>query len=317
MVQFEDYYKVLGVERTATQAEIRKAYRKLARKYHPDLNKEKGAEAKFKKYTAAYEVLENPEKRKKYDQFGNGYTDGQEFRPPPGFDASQFAAGRSGAEGASQFADFSEFFEAMFGGGFQGGSFSARSQAAGSQGANGSRAGRTRAKPVPEPLRAELTLSASDFIVGGTKRISIGSRSVDVRIPLGIKPGASIRLAGLGGVDQYGTPIDLIVKILVSDDARYRFEDDKLISKVEVSPGIATVGGPLQCQTPQGLVKLNIPAGIRSGQRMRIAGKGRLVSSTEVGDLFVEVVPQVPKTPSPAERELYQKLAEIERGKEA
>ncbi len=305
MVQFEDYYKVLGVERTASQAEIRKAYRKLARKYHPDLNKEKGAEAKFKKYTAAYEVLDDPEKRKKYDQFGSEYKDGQEFRPPPGFDASQFG----GNAGAGQFSDFSEFFEAMFGGGFSaGGSF------------GGHRAGRGRAaqqKPTPEPLRAELTLSASEFIVGGTKRISIGSRSVDVRIPLGIKPGASIRLAGLGGNDPYGTPIDLIVKILVSDDARYRFEDDKLVTKLEVPPGIATVGGPLQCQTPQGPVKLNIPAGIRSGQRLRLAGKGRLVSSKDVGDLFVEIVPQVPKTPSEAERELYQKLAEIERGKAA
>ena len=304
MVQFEDFYKVLGVERTASQAEISKAYRKLARKYHPDLNKEKGAEAKFKKITAAYEVLDNPEKRKKYDQFGSGYADGQEFRPPPGFDPSQFA-GQAGAQG--QFSDFGEFFEAIFGAGFGG-------AAAGSSGARRSaRGGFTQ--NTPEPVRAELSISATEFLAGGSKRIAIGDRSIDVRIPVGLKPGASIRLAGLGGIDRFGAPADLLVKINVTNDARYKFEEDRLITTVDVPPGIAAVGGPISCDTPQGVVKLNVPAGVRSGQRMRLGGKGRLVSTKEVGDLYVDVRVQVPKTITAAERELYSRLAEIERGK--
>ena len=329
MVQFQDYYKILGVERTATQAEIRKAYRKLARKYHPDVNKDKGAEAKFKTFTEAYEILDNPEKRKQYDQFGNGYTHGQEFRPPPGYSAQGFGSsqaygagagrgqysGASGGAGFDQFEGFGDLFESLFGAGagMSGAAGQGRSRSGQGRSAQGRR--QQAPPPAPEPLRAELTISASEFIAGGSKRISIAGRSVDVRIPVGIKPGASIRLAGLGGENQYGMPVDIIVKITVSDDATYRFEDEKLITTLEISPSIAALGGGVQCATPQGAVKLNIPASIRSGQKMRLAGKGRLISTKEVGELFVEIKIQVPKVLSEAERELYGKLLEIERGK--
>ncbi len=306
-VKFQDYYQTLGVKRDASQDEIQRAYRKLARKYHPDMNKEAGASEKFKQIGEAYEVLKDPQKRKKYDTLGENWKAGQEFRPPPGWESHfRSAGGRGGAEGF-QFqsgGQFSDFFEAFF------------SQMASGGGAQGGRGGgfedlfngaRQQGRPQAAPMQeAALSISLHEAFHGTTRSLQLqgpgGTKTIEVKIPAGTTDGAKIRLAGEG----------LILKVSVAADPRFTVSGRDLTTDVKITPWQAALGGKVDVQTMDGTVSLNIPAGASSGQKLRLKGKG-LPSrrKDEAGNLFVRLMIVLPKELSEQELQLYEKLKEL------
>jgi curved DNA-binding protein len=263
-VKFRDYYDVLGVPRAASGEEIQKAYRKLARKYHPDINKTKEAEDKFKEINEANEVLSDPAKRKKYDTLGANWRAGQEFQPPPGWDGSGFDFG--GAHGMN---GFSDFFEAFFGGagaspfgaagGFGGGAFG---------GARGQRV--QRGAP---PLEAEIEISIEDAVVGAKKKINLQDqtgkvRSLTVTIPPGTAEGTKMKLSGKKGES------DLLLKVRFAGHPRYSVVDHDLIVRLPLAPWEAALGSKVDLALPDGTIKLNVPAGAQSGSKLRVRGRG-------------------------------------------
>lgn len=297
-VKFQDYYQTLGVKRDASQEEIQRAYRKLARKYHPDMNKEPGASDKFKQIGEAYEVLKDPEKRQKYDTLGENWKAGQEFRPPPGWEGQFRGAGGAGG-GGFQFetgGQFSDFFEAIFSqmGGAHGGG---RPEGFGSQfrGAQG----RPQAAPMQE---APISISLHEAFHGSTRSLQLqgpaGQKSVEVKIPPGTTHGAKIRLAGEG----------LILKVSVAHDPRFTLTGRDLTTDVKLAPWQAALGGKVDVETMQGTVSMNIPAGANSGQKLRLKGKGLPSRKGSPGDLFVRLMIAVPKELTDRERELYEQL---------
>jgi curved DNA-binding protein len=314
-VTFRDYYEVLGVPRTAEQDEIRRSYRKLARKFHPDVNKAKDAEDKFKEINEAYEVLKDPEKRKKYDQLGQNWKAGQEFRPPPGWDV-HYDFGPGGA-GPNEFGgDFSEFFEALFGGQrFQ------RGQRAGG--------GRTRQGPVwtqaGSDQEATLRISLEDAFRGATKPINLQSQAVtpegqlsvqeknyEVKIPVGIQPGQKIRLAGQGGEGTGGGPRgNLYLIIEIEPHPVYRVNGRDLSMDLPISPWEAVLGAEVQLMTLAGAVTLKVPPGTQSGQKLRLRGKGMPNPKGAPGDLLALISIVVPEQPSERERELFEELQRV------
>ena len=321
-VQFRDYYEVLGVSRTATQDEIQRAYRKLARKYHPDVSKAKDAEEKFKELNEAHEVLKDPEKRKKYDALGANWKDGQEFRPPPGWESYGF--GQQGAGEGSSFrwqggggggGGFSDFFEALFGGQ----SFRESSGRGGryGQGQSWSQAGADQ--------EASIRISLEDAFFGSTKSIRLQTQNVnplgqvavqektyDVKIPRGIQSGQRIRLSGQGGEGVAGGPRgDLYLKVEIEPHLVYRVEGRNLTMDLPVSPWEAALGSEVKLSTLSGPVTLKIPPGTRSGQKLRLRGKGMPGSRESAGDLYAVVKIEVPGKLSPRERELFEELRRV------
>jgi curved DNA-binding protein len=300
-VKFEDYYQTLGVKRDASADEVKRAYRKLAQKYHPDRNQEPGAAEQFSKVGEAYEVLKDPEKRKLYDQYGKNYKAGQDFRPPPGFEG--FAPGNGPGRGRGQAGDFSfegadlsDFFREMFGspgsgpttnGGFGGGGF-----------------GRRPSPPPPREQEAELAVSLHEAYHGSTRQLHVsdpagqGTKKIDVKIPAGVKPGSKIRLKGE----------NLLLKINVAPDPRFTVDGLNLISDLKISPAVAALGGKAEVTTLDGPVTLTLPPGIASGAKLRVRGKGL----GKDGDQLVRVLVTVPKTLTDEQRELYEKLRELE-----
>ena len=305
-VKFEDYYQTLGVKRDASQDDIQRAFRKLARKYHPDVNKSDEATGKFKLVSEAYEVLKDPDKRQRYDTLGENWKAGQEFRPPPGWEG-QFrgapggGAGGTGGAGGFQFeagGQFSDFFEAMFGqstGGHGG------SRASGFEDLFGPQAGHAgmRQPPMQE---APVGISLHDAYHGTTRRLDLqgpeGRKSIEVKIPKGTTNGAKIRLAGEG----------LILNISVASDPRFTLAGRDLTADVKIEPWQAALGDQVDVETMDGTVTLSVPPGTQSGQKLRLKDKGLPNPKGPSGDLFVRLLITVPKTLTDKQRKLYEQL---------
>jgi curved DNA-binding protein len=258
-MEYKDYYKILGVEREISDADLKKAYRKLARKYHPDVSKEKDAEERFKEVNEAYEVLGDKEKRRQYDELGANWKNGQNFNPPPewdsGFDFSQFSSGSHGGR-AGDGAGFSDFFESMFGGGFE---QDPRQQGGFSQQAR---------KPQAETVI--LNVDLEDIYLGRNKRIRLPNGSnIEVKIPKGIEEGKKIRLAGKA---SHGG--DLHLKIQIKKHPKFKREDNDIYLDLPIAPWEAALGATVTIDTLDGQLKLKIPPGVSSGKKMRIKGRG-------------------------------------------
>lgn len=313
-MEYKDYYNLLGVAKGASQDEVSKAFKKLARKYHPDLNpNDPAAEGKFKELNEAYEVLKDPEKRKLYDSFGSNWKEGQNFQPPPGYENFQFRSGGFGGEG------FSDFFETIFG---QAGGFG---QSAGFGG------GRFGGDPFGRPTRSKgrdaevrLTLSMEEAYRGGRKTITLQeqvrgadgmprmqSKTLDVNIPAGVKDGAKIRLSGQGSPGSGGGPAgDLLLQVSIAEHPLFRLEGVNVIYDLRLAPWEAVLGCSVRIPTLDSPVDMNIPAGVSSGQKLRLAGKG-LGKGESQGDQFVRIVIRSPKTLTDRERQLWNELSSI------
>lgn len=295
-MKFRDYYEVLGVARTASADEIQKAYRKLARKYHPDINKTKEAEDRFKEINEANEVLSDPEKRKKYDTLGENYKAGQEFRPPPGWGEQSFDFGENGGMNG-----FSDFFEAFFGG--RGSPFGAAGAFSG--GMHGGRAQR-----APASLEAEYEISVEDAIRGASRQIQLQDhtgrvRALTVTIPAGTTPGTTLKLAGKKGES------DVFLKVRIAAHPRYSIVDHDLVVRLPVAPWEAALGAKVDLALPDGSIKLSVPPGSQSGGKLRVRGRGLPKKGGARGDVLAEIKVVVPTKLSPSEREIYEKLASV------
>lgn len=303
-VAYKDYYKILGVSRTATPEEINKAYKKLARKYHPDLNPgNKGAEEKFKEINEANDVLKDKEKRKLYDQLGPDYVHGQNFQRPQGFSGSFTNMGGMGDFGAS---GYSDFFETLFGGGFAG----AQSAGFGGQGFRGF----TQGPRKGSDSQVTLPLTLEEAYKGGKRNISFateqGQRSLEVNIPAGVKNGARIRLAGQGGPGMGGPDGDLYLKVSISPHAQFTVDDATILYDLTLTPWDAALGCKAVVPTLDGNVELTIAPGTDSGKKLRLRGKG-LGSGAHKGDQIVRIHITVPKAATPEEVKAWERLREL------
>ena len=312
-MDYKDYYATLGVKKDASQDEIQKSYRKLARKFHPDVNKAPEAEVKFKEIGEAYEVLKDPDKRKKYDQFGSNWNR-MGGGPPPGWENINFGNGgfdfrNFGGGGGGGAAGFSDFFEMLFGAGGAGG----RRRGGGAGFDPGFGAG---APQGGGDVEATLTISVAEAVRGGTREIAIADpntgqrRTLSVRIPEGVRAGQKIRLAGQGNPGAGGPAGDLLLKIEIAPDTRYRVEGSDLHAHVPVSPAEAALGGEAEVETPTGTLRVKIPAGSSSGRKIRLRGRGLSQPGGGKGDLLAEIRIVVPENLTDRERELYEQLAE-------
>jgi curved DNA-binding protein len=290
-VKFRDYYEVLGVPRTATADEIKRAYRQLARKHHPDLQgaaDRAAASERFKEINEANEVLSDPEKRAKYDALGAGWKSGMDFTPPAG--AGTGAAGFEGFEG---FGDVSDFFASLFGRGM-------------------GRSGRENVRIVfpGSDVEAELPVTLEELLQPSRRRIHLdGGRSLEVEVPPGMRDGAVLRLAGQGepGVGG-GPPGDLYLHLRLVPHPRYRAEGDDLEMDLPLWPWQAVLGAELRIETPDGPVTLKVPAGTQDRRRLRLRGRGLPRENGGRGDFHARVRIVVPEKPSAAEREAYEAL---------
>jgi curved DNA-binding protein len=311
-LDYKDYYATLGVKKDASQDDIQKAYRKLARKYHPDVNKDPAAEMKFKEVGEAYEVLKDPDKRKKFDQFGSAWKRAQQTGgPPPGYEGFDFGgfdfSGFGGGAGGGGPEGFSSFFEMLFGAGGPGGAGGRRAP----RGAGGR--GRMRGGDT----EATIQLTLDEAVRGGTREITLADaetgqrKTLSVRIPEGIRPGQKIRLAGKGQPGFDGSPAgDLLLKVEVLPDPRFRIEGSDLHTTVPVTPWEAALGGEAEVETPTGVVRVRIPAGTSSGRKIRLRERGLSAPGGTKGDLFAEFRIVVPEQLSERERALFEQLAE-------
>lgn len=302
-MEFKDYYETLGVARDATADDIKKAFRKMARKYHPDVSKEADAEARMKEVNEAFAVLSDPEKRAAYDQLGQRFHAGQEFRPPPDWDAGFEFSGRgfSNAEAAGFSDFFSELFGSRMGGhaGTRGAAFHARG----------------------EDHHAKILLDLEDAYQGASRLVTLrvprmdelgrtvlAEHTLNVRIPKGVHEGQVIRLAGQGspGLGN-GPPGDLYLEVRFKPHPRYRVEGRDVYASLPVAPWEAALGGAVQAQLPDGMVEVRIPEGSQSGRKLRLRGRG--IPGTAPGDLYLVLEIALPPANTPRARELYQTMA--------
>jgi len=302
-VKFRDYYETLGVARTASEDEIKKAHRKLARKYHPDLNpNNKQSEEKFKEIQEAYEVLGDSEKRSKYDQLGANWKSGSEFTPPPqwegNFDFSEmFGGGGQGRGGGfrGQGGSFSDFFESLFGGAPGGGA------------GNGPR---TRSRAPAPPAEATLELPLLDMHRGITQKLTVNfersQKVLDVRIPPGARDNSKIRIAG--GGPQGG---DLYVVLKQQPDSQFTVNGDDTESIVEIAPWEAALGAVIEVPTLDAKETIRVPAGVASGQRIRLRGQGLNIRGGGRGDQFVVLKIVMPKPMTADEKRLFEELQRV------
>ncbi len=296
-MKYQDYYQILGVSRDAEKSDIKKAYRKLARKYHPDVNSEADAEEKFKQANEAYEVLKDSDKRQAYDRFGADWKHGQQF------DAGGFGGGFQGggySSGSFSGGDFSDFFESIFGSGFQ--------QAGGSPFQQGQHQRRGA------DLQLKLDISLEEAFNGGSKTIqfakSQGSaemKKLKFKIPKGVSEGQKIRLAKQGQASPHGgDPGDLYLEMNILPHRLFRLEGRDVILRLPLTPWEAAAGANLKVPTLSGSVELKIKPGMQSGQKMRLKGKG--LAGPPVGDQFVEIMIQTPPADNTAAKKFYQDM---------
>lgn len=305
-MEFKDYYQILGVSRGATAEEIKKAFRRLARKYHPDVSKETGAEHKMKEVNEAYTVLSDPEKRAAYDQLGQGrgFQTGSDFQPPPGWDAGFEFSGR-GFSGA-QSADFSDFFAELFGrqmGGRGGGSRQANR--------------RMRGEDHHAKIMLDLEDTYHGTIRGLTLRIPkldnqgrtvLTEHTLDVRIPKGVYAGQVIRLAGQGGPGHAGEPAgDLFLEVQFKPHPRYRIENKDIYATLPVAPWEAALGATIKIPVPDGLVEVRVPENSQTGRKLRLKGRG--IPAATPGDLYLVLEVVLPPATTAKAREFYQTMA--------
>ncbi len=310
-MKYKDYYETLGVPRTATQDEIKQAYRKLARKYHPDVSKVADAEARFKEINEANEVLKDAEKRTAYDQMGSNWKAGQEFKPPPNWDQGfEFRGGAGspfGSGSGGESFDASDFFESLFG---------RRS------GMGGASAGpRRRASIQGEDHHAKVLIDIEDSyrgaerqvtlrapVEGADGRVTLNERTLDVHIPKGIRPGQHLRLAGQGAAGIGGAKAgDLYLEIEFGPHPFYRVDGGDVYVDLPLAPWEAALGASVDVPTPEGTLQLTVPQGSTAGRKLRLKGRG--LPGKTPGDLYavLQIVP--PKADSDAARAAYENLA--------
>ena len=313
-MQFKDYYDTLGVSKTATETEIKKAFRKLARQHHPDMAKErdkKSAEAKFKEINEAYEVLSDPEKRKKYDTLGADWERGGAQQAPPNWqDFAQQGAGRpGGAEFHFGGTGFSDFFETFFGG---------RGRPTGGFGEfdSGEEGGGFAAPARGHDVEADILVTLDEAINGSKRAVSLRRSDTDkletynIRIPAGVHEGQRIRLAGQGGrTGRGGKAGDLFLRVRFAQHPDFRVEGHDLLHEHELKPWIAVLGGEVRIPTLEGSARLKIPAGTQNGQRFRFKQRGLHLPGGGRGDLYVVIGIDIPTSLTPDQRKLWEQLA--------
>ena len=287
-MQFKDYYDTLGVTRSASAEEIKRAYRKLARKYHPDVSKERNAEARFKDVQEAYEVLKDPDKRTAYDQLGRDYRSGQQFRPPPDWEQ------RFGFSGGQRFSDlngFSDFFSSLFG-------------EPGSRGAGADAGAGHRGSAHSEADAGELEISVEEAFAGTKRRVTLQEsgrpRSVDVQIPAGITDGQALRIAGGGHRPA------LIVRVRLRPHPLYVLQGKDVQIELPLAPWEAALGAKVAVPTLGGTVELTIPAGAQTGQKLRLRGRG--LPGVPRGDQLVSIKLVTPVAETNQAREAYERM---------
>jgi curved DNA-binding protein len=301
-MEYRDYYRIMGLGRDATQDEIKRAYRKLARKFHPDVSKEADAEARFKELGEAYEVLKDPPKRAAYDQLGSTWKAGEEFRPPP--DRNQGFEFHSGDFSAADAAQFSDFFASLFG-----------------QDAGAARGAR-RPPPQGQDTRARVVIDLDDAYHGATRALTLQTtelgpdgrpqtraRTLNVRIPKGVRPGQQIRLAGQGGHGP-GAPGDLYLEVAFRPHPLYRVAGRDVYLELPVAPWEAALGAQVKLPTPDGPVDLKIPPGSSSGRKLRLAGRG--IPGQPPGDLYATLLIVLPPADNAATRAAYRELEQAQ-----
>ena len=288
-MKYKDYYETLGVSRSANADEIKLAYRKLARKFHPDVSKEKNAEEKFKEVQEAYEVLKDAEKRASYDQLGRNYRAGQQFRPPPGWEGQFGEAG--GASGGAQFTDlngFSDFFSSLFGAAAGGGMGGARRH----------REGQAEAEA------GQLEISLEDAYRGTRRRVILNeqghARTIDVQIPAGIVDGQAMRIAGDSG------RAGILVRVKYLSHPFYSVQGKDVLIELPLAPWEAALGAKVEVPTLGGKVDLRVPAGTQSGQKLRLEGRG--LPGKPSGDQLVEIRIVTPAAETAAAKEAYERM---------
>ena len=314
-MKYQDYYQALEVPRTATQDDIKKAYRKLARKYHPDVSKLPDAEAKFKEINEANEVLKDPEKRAAYDQMGSNWKAGQEFQPPPNWDEGfEFRGGQAGGGspfGGAEGFDASDFFESLFGRRARGGGGAPRRPA--------SMQGEDHHAKVLIDLEdafhgAERSISLRVPKEGADGRVVLEERRLDVHIPRGIRAGQHLRLAGQGAPGSGGAPAgDLYLEIEFKPHPRFRVDGNDVYVDLPLAPWEAALGATVEAATPEGDVQLTIPKGSAAGRKLRLKGRGLPAAKAggAAGDLYAVLSIALPPADPEKAREAYAAMAGV------
>ena len=342
-MQYKDYYETLGVKREATEAEIKSAYRKLARKFHPDVNKTKEAEQKFKEINEAYEVLGDKEKRQRYDSLGANWQGGADFTPPPGFENFSFNFNNAGGQGFSSFdgfGGFSDFFSSLFGDMMSGqrSSNARQNRFTGFEGM-GMDFGQSQPKKPRENLDITKTINITVKDIFEDKPIKVSfkdmdkcnacpphgfcthcngtgivqsNKTVNVKLPKGIQEGQKIRLKGEGKEDITGQKGDLFLIINIKD-SKYTVDGVNLSQDVEITPAEAVLGVQKDIETLHGKVSIKIPAGTSSGQALRLKGLGLEKKDGGYGDLNGKIKIVVPKNITEEQKELYRKIQQLEK----
>lgn len=339
-MKYKDYYEILGVQKNADEKEIKSAYRKLARKFHPDVNKASGSAEKFKDINEAYEVLSDKDKRGRYDSLGSNWQQGSDFTPPPGYEnininfgdfGGGFSQGRS-STGFEEFGGFSDFFSSIFGS-------SIHQKASQSKYSSQSQA-KYQKQPSPSKnldVIQDITLEPEDVIYGSTKNVKVSfmdkcpdckghgcyscgqsgfspvSKILKVKIPKGIKETAKIRFANEGKLDEYGHRGDIYLVVKFFKNAKFQIEGNNINSILDITPEEAVLGGIKSVETTQGVVKVTIPPKTQSGKSLRLKGLGLKSDKGELGDHNVKIRIIIPYHLSEKEIELYKKIADLKK----
>lgn len=308
-MQFQDYYSTLGVDKKASASEIQKAYRRLARKHHPDVNRDPGSESRFKEIGEAYQVLSDEEKRQKYDQYGSAWNRVQDSgSPPPGWESFNFDLGGGSGGFETGNSGFSSFFEMLFG-----------DQARGFQQGGGPRWNTQQARPnvAGQDRESRLSLTLEELARGGKKSVELvdpvtGARkSLVVTLPKGVLPGKKIRLKGQGDPGMGGAPGDLFLTLEAKEHPNFRLHGRNLHTEVAVTPWEAALGANVSIPTLDDRVEIKLPPGTPAGRKTRLRGKGLPNPSGTDGDLLVSFTVAIPEKLTDEERELFERLAEV------